>query len=217
MASSAFAAPDAQPSAAHPASTTPARIGPNAVIQLRHALHAEGGDVLARDVFRRAGVEEWLTTPPAEMVSEADVARLYAVLYAHLERPQAARVATDAGQRTADYILAHRIPSFAQAVLKALPSRLAAPLLLKAIAANAWTFVGSGAVRVAARPRPTIDITDNPIRTPDCVWHASVFARLFTTLVAQHATVAHAHHLDDAGRVCRFTIDVARRAAGGGA
>jgi hypothetical protein len=69
----------------------------------------------------------------------------------------AAEVARSAGRRTADYLLAHRIPKPVQALLKALPARLAARVLLSAIARHAWTFAGSGvfSASTGARARPS--------------------------------------------------------------
>lgn len=190
------------------------RIGPNAVIQLAHALRADGGEARAQAVFARADATAWLAAPPEDMAPEAAVARLYAALYAACAPAEAARIAADAGRRTADYVMANRIPGPVRLVLKALPARLAVPLLLKAIAQNAWTFAGSGAVTTTAGPPARIDIAGNPIVTPDCAWHRAVFARLFTALASPRARITHTHGVDG-GRVCRFEIAVGEPAAAG--
>jgi divinyl protochlorophyllide a 8-vinyl-reductase len=83
----------------------------------------------------------------------------------------------------------HRIPGAARRALMALPASLAAPLLARAIARNAWTFAGSGAFEMVSTRPPVFLIRDNPVvrgevsRTPLCHWHAAVFQRLFGALV----------------------------------
>jgi hypothetical protein len=62
-------------------------------------------------------------------------------------RRQAGAILAKAGQGTADYILAHRIPGPAKALIRALPAPLGARLLTAAIARHAWTFTGSGRFR----------------------------------------------------------------------
>ncbi|MEO0679272.1 MAG: bacteriochlorophyll 4-vinyl reductase, partial [Pseudomonadota bacterium] len=101
---------------------------------------------------------------------------------------EAADWGAEAGRRTADYILAHRIPPRAQALLRAAPARLAAPLLARAIARHAWTFAGSG--RFEAQGAWRLVVHDNPMvrgeraAAPLCRWHAAVFERLYRALAA---------------------------------
>ncbi len=124
------------------------------------------------------------------MVDEREVARLYAALWRLLPSERAHAVAYDAGRRTADYLLAHRIPASARAALPWLPGHLAAQLLVRAIARNAWTFAGSGRFHARAT-RDGVDITIGScplalaIRTnhPACGTYAATFERLFQALV----------------------------------
>ncbi|HEY0331715.1 MAG TPA: bacteriochlorophyll 4-vinyl reductase [Rhodopseudomonas sp.] len=190
-----------------------ARIGPNAVIQLIQALTAAGLDDPARQIFAAAGASEWLARPPGEMVDERPVAAIHQAVRRLLPAGQAAAVLTDAGLRTGDYILANRIPKFAQTILKLLPAPLAARMLVKAIAAHSWTFAGSGGFSGEVGRNVVLEIADNPIcagehaDTPVCVWHAAVFQRLFQVLVSPRARaveIACGAHGDGC---CRFVVD----------
>ncbi len=123
-----------------------ARIGPNAILQLLPVLDRLEGRA-ARDRLLRG-----IALPPADagMWPEA------ACRAAHLAVWQgcgdrAGTLLAAAGQGTADYILAHRIPRPAQALIRALPAALGARLLTAAIARHAWTFVGSGRFAVLSR------------------------------------------------------------------
>ena len=118
------------------------RVGPNAVIQLRDVLH--DFRLHGAALFDAAGVGAWWLQPPSEMIPEQEAARLHQAVRRHLVPEQARAVLREAGLRTADYLLANRIPRPAQIVLRILPPRFAAALLLRAIAAHAWTFAGSG-------------------------------------------------------------------------
>lgn len=191
-----------------PAAEPASRVGPNAVIQLAETLRVRLGERTARRVFADAGLGHWLDELPASMVDERDAAALFATLFAELPTNAARSVAAEAGARTADYILAHRIPRFAQLVLKALPAGLAAPLLLGAIRRHAWTFAGSGGVEARAGSPSVIEIADNPLAMPGCVWHAAVFRRLFHVLVTRSPRVDHPLCCHDGAAVCRFEIAI---------
>lgn len=192
-----------------------ARVGPNAVIQLGQALRARLGEEAAREVFDGAGLREMLERPPAGMVEQDTAARLFESLFARLPAAGAAEIAREAGTRTADYVMAHRIPRAARAVLKVLPAALAAPLLIGAIGRHAWTFAGSGTFTASPGPPPgmtrVIEIAGNPLAMPGCAWHLAVFERLFRVLVAPRAAVAHTRCCHAGAPACRFEIDIAPR------
>ncbi|MCX7684195.1 MAG: bacteriochlorophyll 4-vinyl reductase [Acetobacteraceae bacterium] len=116
-----------------------------------------------------------------------------------------------AADRTADYLLAHRIPRPAQWLLRALPARLAAPPLLRAVARNAWTFAGSGRVFVTPGPPAVIEIEANPLATAPCHFHLAVFTRLFRTLVHPQAEVHETLCCGSGAAACRFAISWSRR------
>jgi divinyl protochlorophyllide a 8-vinyl-reductase len=126
------------------------------------------------------------------LIDEAPVARLHQAMRAEVP-DLAPALAWEAGVRTADYILAHRIPRAVQAVLKAAPAWVAGPVLSRAIAKNAWTFAGSGRFEVVRAWPAVFLIHDNPVvrgsgrRRPLCHWHRGVFERLFRALVTDRA------------------------------
>lgn len=190
------------------------RVGPNAIIQLAAALREGRGDAGAAEVFAAAGLTHHLDRPPTEMVDETEVIALYRTLFQHVPSGDAATFAARSGTLTADYILANRIPAAIQAVLKRLPRWLAARVLLRAIARHAWTFAGSGTLSIAPgsplRIEPLrIEIADNALAMPGCVWHAAVFERLFRVLVSPNAVVRHPDCCHAGARRCRFEIAIA--------
>lgn len=163
----------------------PGLIGPNAILQLIPILDRLFGQDKRDRLLARAGIFE--VPDGTSMICETDAARLHRQM--RFEEPEiAAELAALAGTATGDYILRHRIPGPAQAVLKVMPVNVSAILLSRAIARHAWTFVGSGKFRVI---RPTVfEIECNPLVAREqsdhclCKWHEGVFARLYQELVA---------------------------------
>jgi divinyl protochlorophyllide a 8-vinyl-reductase len=180
-------------------------VGPNAVIQLAEALRDEPG--AAEQVFGRAGFSRLLRCPPDAMIDETIPARLFEALWRELSPGRAVRIAREAGRRTGAYVLANRIPAVARLALRALPPRMAAPLLLRAIRRNAWTFAGSGHCSIAPGRPATITITDNPLAMPGGAWHAGVFEQLFGALVSPGSRVVYSAARIDGRPACRFSID----------
>lgn len=186
-------------------------IGPNAILQLVPVLDRAG---LTDRVLARAGVFE--LPSDAGLMPEAPAARVHQALRA--EDPELAPVlAWEAGVRTARYIMAHRIPPAAQALLRWLPGWLAQPILEKAIARHAWTFAGSG--RFAVLGRGVFEIADNPIvareqsPVPLCHWHAAVFETLFSSLVDPRITARETECCATGARACRFELSRGQTAA----
>ncbi len=175
---------------ADPVSEAVGRIGPNAVTRLAEALGAA-----APAIFDAAGLPHRLASPPDSMVPEADVIALHRALRAGLAPDQADRVAREAGRRTAQYLLAHRIPRAMQALLRLLPPTLAAHLLLRAIGRHAWTFAGSGRFRILPGTPPRFAIEHGPIARagaaphPVCGYYAATFETLCAALVSPRARV----------------------------
>ena len=187
-------------------SCSPARVGPNAAIQLANALTELQGEASALGVFALAGEEALYRNPPGEMLDEARAAALFNALFSSLPDPAAGRVARHAGRLTADYILANRIPRLFRVLLPLLPSPLSSRLLLKAIERHAWTFAGSGRVTTSGgRPRK-IDIQDNPLMMPNCPWHKGVFERLFEVLVSGQTEVVHVQDDEKQSHDSRFEL-----------
>lgn len=184
------------------------RVGPNAILQTAAALRAFGGPGLESTVLTAAGLGTYLDRPPADMIDQAEAVRLFRAVLAHLPSPDAERVLADAGGRTGDYILAHRIPSTAQTVLLHLPKSLAARFLLSAIGTHAWTFAGSGVVTCGYGAPLRLTIASNPLATPGCPWHVAVFERLFHALVSDRVTVRHIACCTKGAVACRFELTV---------
>ncbi len=183
-----------------------ARIGPNAILQHLPVLDAAIGEKLRDALLYRAGV----IAPPedAGMWPEEEVARLHHAVRLFLP-DRAGYIQRAAGLATGDYILAHRIPSAAQWIIRALPKTLGARLLAMAIAKHAWTFAGSGQFRVVSHAPLTFEITGNPLAEapaehPICDWHAAVFERLFSRLVWPDVTVQEQTCRALGDRACRF-------------
>ena len=169
-----------------------ALIGPNAVLKTIEVMeerlgHAETAAILADAQIARLPSGE-------HMIPEIEALRLHRWLALH--DPIAAwGIAEEAGARTADYIIAHRIPRAAVWLLRRLPAMLSAPLLMAAIRKHAWTFVGAGAFTPAGAWRFAIDRSqaDDAMLPPGSLfhWYAAVFTRLYRRLVAADCTCRH--------------------------
>jgi divinyl protochlorophyllide a 8-vinyl-reductase len=117
-----------------------------------------------------------------------------------------------AGSATGDYLLAHRIPRPAQALLRILPAGIAGRLLLAAITRHAWTFTGSGRFTAEAGSPTVVAIANCPIcrgthsEMPACDYYAATFERLFTVLVHPDAKVVETDCMGRGASACRFEI-----------
>lgn len=191
---------------------TAGRIGPNAIIRVAEVLRERlGADAMAR-LFGLAGLAAYVEHLPEAMVDEAEVTHLHAVLRASLGATAAAQVAREAGTRTGNYLLAHRIPKPVQALLKLLPAPLAARVLLSAITRHAWTFAGSGEFSAVPGRPVVLTIRDNPMcrgltsDVPACDFYAATFERLFRELVHPQAHVVETACEACGDEVCRFEV-----------
>jgi divinyl protochlorophyllide a 8-vinyl-reductase len=187
-----------------------AKIGPNAILQLVPVLEDAAGRDFTSHVLAMAGVFE-LPDPAAGLMDEAPAARLHQAL--RTEMPDMApMLAREAGWRTADYILEHRIPRFAQVMLKLLPARLSAPMLARAVEKHAWTFCGSGGFSLVQSWPPVFEIEDNPVVRgeksvlPLCHWHAAVFERLFSELCGHSWRCEELVCCAQGARACHFRM-----------
>ena len=200
--------------------TLRSRIGPNAITRMAEALQQRLGDAPTRVVFEQAGLLHHLLQPPQHMVQETEVRTLHGAVRHLMGTHLAAELARDAGQRTAAYLLAHRIPRLFQALVKHLPARWAARLLVAAIGRHAWTFAGSGTFTTRffsgaaglANPALELRIQHNPLclglhsSEPSCDFYAATFERLFAELVHPHARVTETHCEACGDDACRFAI-----------
>jgi divinyl protochlorophyllide a 8-vinyl-reductase len=162
-----------------------ALIGPNAVLQTVAVMeerlgHAETAAILADAQIARL-------PSGTHMIPEIEALRLHRWLALH-DPMGAFVIADEAGVRTADYIIANRIPRPAVWLLRHLPARAAAPLLMAAIRKHAWTFVGAGEFAASGAWAFTIDrsAAGDTLPPPDSLfhWYAAVFTRLYRELVA---------------------------------
>jgi divinyl protochlorophyllide a 8-vinyl-reductase len=199
-------------SAAAAAGPAAGRIGPNAITRVAEVLPRFVGERETRAVFERARLAGYLLAPPEQMVDEAEVTRLHCALRDALGGRLAGEVARQAGQRTAEYLLAHRIPKPVQALLKWLPAPWAARLLLQAIRRHAWTFSGSGEFTARAGAPVVLTIRGNPLcrgvtsDTPACDFYAATFERLFRTLVHRNARAVEVACEARGDAECRFEL-----------
>lgn len=162
-----------------------ALIGPNAVLKAVEVMeerlgHAETAAILADAQIARLPSGQ-------HMIPEIEALRLHRWLALH-DPMGAPVIAEDAGSRTADYIIARRIPRAVGWLLRRLPAQLAAPVLMAAIRKHAWTFVGAGAFKPEGPWQFTIDRTKagDGLPPPESLflWYAAVFTRLYRQLVA---------------------------------
>ncbi len=190
----------------------PARIGPNAIIRVAEALRAQLGEATTREIFGSAGVAHYLQTLPGQMVDEREVIALHQRLRPALGAAQARSVAREAGVRTADYLLANRIPRAAQFVLRLLPPGLASLVLLRSIGGHAWTFAGSSHFHADAGIPVRLTFTGCPLcrglaaQGPVCDYYAATFEHLYRTLVSRRATVVETQCQATGAPACVFEI-----------
>lgn len=163
-----------------------ALIGPNAVLQAVAVMEERLGHAATIAILADAQIDR--LPSGTHMIPEAEALRLHRWLALH-DPLGAFVIAEESGSRTADYIIANRIPRAAAKLLRHLPARLAAPLLMAAIRKHAWTFVGAGTFTTDGAWRFTIDRTraDDSTLPPDSLfaWYAAVFTRLYAALVAE--------------------------------
>jgi divinyl protochlorophyllide a 8-vinyl-reductase len=166
-----------------------ALIGPNAVLKAVEVMEERLGRAETAAILADAQIAR---LPSGEhMIPEVDALRLHRWLALH-DPMGAFVIAEEAGARTADYIIANRIPRAVVWLLRRLPPPLAAPLLMAAIRKHAWTFVGAGAFAARDSWHFTIDrsAANDSFPPPDSLfhWYAAVFTRLYRELVGSECT-----------------------------
>jgi divinyl protochlorophyllide a 8-vinyl-reductase len=163
---------------------TESLIGPNAVLQTVAVMEERLGHAETQAILADAQIAR--LPSGKHMIPEVLALRLHRWLALH-DPLDALAIAEEAGRRTADYIIAHRIPRAVEWLLRCLPARLAAPLLMAAIRKHAWTFVGAGAFLPLDAWHFTIDRTQarDALPPPESLflWYAAVFTRLYRALV----------------------------------
>ncbi|WP_051013526.1 putative photosynthetic complex assembly protein PuhE [Pararhodospirillum photometricum] len=189
-----------------------ARIGPNAVIQVVRALRELGGPGDLERVFAAADLGRYLQSLPDHMIPEQEVTGLHHALREVLDPQLCERISRRAGQTTAEYLLANRIPKPIAFVLKRLPPALAARTLLGAIGRHAWTFAGSGHFSFEAGTPVRIRIQGSPLcrsiraDAPACAYYTATFEGLFRALVSPTSTVVETACGAMGAQACVFEI-----------
>ncbi len=187
-------------------------IGPNAIIQFGEAVAALEGVAGRERLFDEAGQKAYLSHPPTALVPETDVLRLHAEFRRFATDNRRRSASWLAGRRTADYILAHRIPGFAQAIILSLPRFIAAPLLGAAIAKHAWTFTGSGRFQRGRGQGFSFEIQDCVLcrgltsERAECEYYCGAFERLYAVLVDPDVKVVETACKASGGACCRFAF-----------
>lgn len=193
-------------------SAPPARIGPNTIIQLAHVLRDRFGESTASTLlFESTGYA--MGALPAAMVDEREAQAFVQRVVRALGEERGAPVLREAGTRTADYLMANRIPRAAQLVMKLLPQRAGLAVLLKAMQANAWTFAGSGSFGVKRTATGAELIfhacamcRDMHSQGPVCDFYAGTFEHLIRTLVSPRAMVREVECQARGAHCCRFEV-----------
>lgn len=187
------------------------RIGPNVLIQTAHALaHRLGRDTASRVL--QVSTHHTFETLPTEMVDEATANALTRHLVTTYGPPFARTVMRDAGERTGEYLLAHRIPGIARLVLPALPSRFALRILLTAISRHTWTFAGSAKVEILPGAPAVIAIKNCPMcagltsDAPLCDFYVGTFHRLAQVLLGPRGFADEITCEARGDSACRFAM-----------
>ncbi|MFY9629973.1 MAG: bacteriochlorophyll 4-vinyl reductase [Methylocystis sp.] len=187
-------------------------VGPNAITRIAEALMAKDGAEGCRSVFTAAKVERYLDVPPTRMVDQQEVARLHLVLIETLGAAKASHISREAGRLTGEYLLAKRIPRPVQKILRRLPRRLAAHILVRAIARNAWTFSGSGRFSFSFRPGLRLALIGSPIcrllqtKEPACHYFAGTFERVFREMLGPSTRVSEIECEATGASACLFDV-----------
>lgn len=187
----------------------PARIGPNAILQSVEVMREALGERRTQAILDDAQIE---VMPSGDgMIPEIEAIRLHRWLALH-EPSGGFIIAHESGLRTADYIIAHRIPKSASKLLQHLPSHVAAPILMAAIRRHAWTFVGAGRFETQGGWKFSIDrqFADDPVLPSDTLyhWYAAVFTRLYECLVSPRSRCRDMGAPDDAPLRHNYAIEL---------
>ena len=186
-----------------------ALVGPNAILQLKNPMDVLLGHGVIAQVLDLCRV----TMPSGDrMISQSEVGRVHHMLW-QLFPDRAEAVSVVAGQGTARYIRANRIPRIARIALRLAPRAWAEKRLMHAIEDHAWTFCGSGALGGHIEDGDLhFLIRDNPLADPRahprhlCHWHAAVFAELFTRLLGKPYICREISCCAMGADVCHFVV-----------
>jgi len=189
--------------------TTPAKIGPNSIIQTVAALEAVYGKHETEALLTIAGQGHLVGNLPSEMVEEEKFHSLVKALDREIGSDKLAGILDDSGQRTAAYLLKVRIPGFFQKLLRPLPPGLAFKLLLFAIGKNAWTFAGSGAFSYTSGHAPVITVrVTYPTLPVVGNFYLGTFTKLLKELVNPDTKIEPSITGTSGNITCRYTCHI---------
>jgi divinyl protochlorophyllide a 8-vinyl-reductase len=182
-------------------------MGPNAIIQTVYALRAHYGAAAADTLLTQHEHAHLVQELPSEMIDEADFHRLVQMLVVQTGSSEAGVILREAGQRTAHYLLQHRIPWLFQRLVRILPRRVGLWLLLWAISKHAWTFVGSGQFRFVVNHEPSIYLAISyPSVETVAHFYGGTFSVLVQTLIDQQTDVQINTTRQDQRIDCIYTL-----------
>jgi divinyl protochlorophyllide a 8-vinyl-reductase len=148
------------------------------------------------------------------MIAEEEFHTLVKLLVARLGDEQAGQILHRAGERTADYVQANRIPAPMRSALKLLPGPLSLRLLLPAISKHAWTFAGSGAFRFSLGMKPFVSI-GRPVGADTtaiagvlCRYYYGAFGKMLRDLVSPRLALRETACQAAGGQACVYQIEM---------
>ena len=181
-------------------------IGPNAIVQTIGALTERYGELEAAAVLTEAAIGYTVERVPRTLVDERAFARLAQAVIARYGETEARIVFEESGRRTAEYVLANRLPKAIQTLIRSLPAPAGTWLLLRAIGSNASTFGASGTYAFELRPNVRIRVA-NPafVHVPGvCRYYAGAFTRLLQSLVDARLTLVEETCEREGNAACTF-------------
>lgn len=189
--------------------STPARIGPNSIIQTVGALETAYGKPEAEKLLRKIGQGHWIGNLPTEMTEESKFHALVKALEKEIGEKATAGILKDSGERTAKYLLKVRIPAPFQKIVQLLPPGLAFRVFLFAISKNAWTFAGSGEFSYGSKPSPNIAVKVTfPSHPVVGNFYLGTFSALLTELVNPKTTIKADIRREGGAIVCRYACSI---------
>ncbi len=191
---------------------TRGRIGATALTRLAEALTAGHGACVCHRVFAAAGQAHRLDQPPRGMIEDAAVARLHCALVDRLGVAAAAAVGAEAGRLAAEHLLANRIPRPVQRLLRLLPGRISAAILVRVIARQARSFAGSGQFSFRFADGLTLRLAGGPVSrllttgAPSCHFYAASFERVFAAMLGPLVRVRELQCEAAGAPACVFSV-----------
>lgn len=189
-----------------------ARIGPNAIIQTVAALETRIG-VAPAAALLAASTGRTRDRLPERMVDETEVISLVHAIAGALPPGDTVEVMTDSGRRTAEYLIANRIPRVAQLVMRVVPRAAGLRILLGAIGRHSWTFAGSADVRITYGGTPRLALRRCPMcrdmrrDAPCCDYYTATLEHLVRRLIAPSSTVREVACEAAGADACVFQFD----------